>query len=110
MLLERLVPLDAIATGLSFGSQQRYFMIGTSRVFGHDVDPDLKLAFLGFFNKSLDVLVLSGMEYMSTVILVMWMIQEKLRGFSAASVVTFRDRGWGICMMRMRRRRWYVGL
>jgi len=71
------VTLVAIAVGLAFGAQQTYFTIETSHVFGKDVDPDLKLAFLGFFNKSLDVLVLSSAEYTVLMLVTVWMISLK---------------------------------
>lgn len=77
MAFVRLLALVAIGVGLSFGAQQTYFTIGTSRVFGKDVDPDLKLAFIGIFNKSLDVLVLSALEYTLLIILTRWMIMPR---------------------------------
>ncbi|KAH7379415.1 hypothetical protein DE146DRAFT_794053 [Phaeosphaeria sp. MPI-PUGE-AT-0046c] len=77
MSLVRLVTLIAFAVGLVFGAQQTYFTIGTSHIFGKDVDPDLKLAFLGFFNKSLDVLVLSAIEYTARILLTKWMTSSE---------------------------------
>jgi hypothetical protein len=49
-------------------------------VFGEEVDADLKLAFLGFFNKSLDVLLVSSLEYMASFLLTVWMAQVPAAG------------------------------
>ena len=55
MLAIRMSAIGIIVTGISLGAMRTYISIGLSRVFGEEVDADLKLAFLGFFNKSLDV-------------------------------------------------------
>lgn len=41
---------------------------------GAELDADLKLALLGFFNKSLDVILVSSLEYTASMMLTIWMI------------------------------------
>lgn len=60
MLAIRIASIGIIITGVPLGALRTYISIGLSRVFGEEVDADLKLAFLGFFNKSLDVLLVSS--------------------------------------------------
>ncbi|KAH7071502.1 hypothetical protein BKA63DRAFT_518061 [Paraphoma chrysanthemicola] len=77
MLLLRLIALTILTVGLSFGAAQSYFAVGTSQVLGREVDTDLKLAFLGIFNKILDVMVLSSLEYTACLILTVWMTKPE---------------------------------
>lgn len=85
MGLVRVIAFGVIATGISFGARQTYFSVGTSRVLGREVDADLKLAFLGIFNKSLDVLILSSLEYTASMLLTIWMASTNPPG------ATFED-------------------
>jgi len=73
MLAIRVSVIGIIVTGVSLGAMRTYISIGLTRVFGEEVDADLKLAFLGFFNKSLDVLLVSSLEYMASFFITVWM-------------------------------------
>jgi len=75
MLAIRMSAIGLVITGISLGAMRTYISIGLSRVFGEDVDADLKLALLGFFNKSLDVLLVSSLEYMASFFITVWMAQ-----------------------------------
>jgi hypothetical protein len=74
----RLVSFAIIITGLAFGARQTYFSVGVSRVVGTEIDADLKLALLGFFNKSLDVILVSSLEYTASMMLTVWMARSKI--------------------------------
>lgn len=71
--LLRLTALVIILVGISFGAKQSYLAIGISHVLGAELDADLKLALLGFFNKSLDVILVSSLEYTASLMLTIWM-------------------------------------
>lgn len=73
MITIRIVATGIITAGITLGATRTYISIGLSRVFGEEVDADLKLAFLGFFNKSLDVILVSSLEYMASFLLTVWM-------------------------------------
>ncbi|KAF7670898.1 hypothetical protein GT037_011026 [Alternaria burnsii] len=73
MIIIRIVATGIITAGITLGATRTYISIGLSRVFGEEVDADLKLAFLGFFNKSLDVILVSSLEYMASFLLTVWM-------------------------------------
>ncbi|KAF2847742.1 hypothetical protein T440DRAFT_538054 [Plenodomus tracheiphilus IPT5] len=73
IILIRIVAIGIVLAGVSVGALQRYFSLATSKIVGADVDADLKLAFLGFFNKSLDVLLVSSLEYTASFVLTVWM-------------------------------------
>jgi hypothetical protein len=75
MLAIRITAIGIIIAAITLGATRTYISIGLSRVFGEEVDADLKLAFLGFFNKSLDVLLVSSLEYMASFLLTVWMAQ-----------------------------------
>ncbi|KNG45267.1 hypothetical protein TW65_07976 [Stemphylium lycopersici] len=55
MLTIRITAIGIIIAGITLGATQTYISIGLSRVFGEELDADLKLALLGLFNKTLDV-------------------------------------------------------
>jgi len=80
MLAIRVSVIGIIVTGISLGTMRTYISIGLTRVFGEEVDADLKLAFLGFFNKSLDVLLVSSLEYMASFFITVWMAQTTAVG------------------------------
>lgn len=86
MFITRLVAIGLLVAGLSFGIRQQYFSLSITRLFGAEVDADLKLALLGFVNKILDVLLLSSLEYMSSFLLTVWMSRA-----SHAHGATFSD-------------------
>jgi hypothetical protein len=69
----RLAASCIIIAGLCFGARQSYFSVGVSRVWGTELDADLKLALLGFFNKTLDVILVSSLEYTASMMLTVWM-------------------------------------
>ena len=75
ILAIRISVIVIIVAGISLGAMRTYISIGLTRVFGEEVDADLKLAFLGFFNKSLDVLLVSSLEYMASFFITVWMAQ-----------------------------------
>jgi hypothetical protein len=72
--LLRLTALVIIFVGISFGAKQTYLSIGVSHVLGAELDADLKLALLGFLNKSLDIILVSSLEYTASMMLTIWMI------------------------------------
>jgi hypothetical protein len=69
MIVVRIIAIGIILTGMSVGAKQTYVSLSASQVLGAEVDADLKLAALGFFNKSLDVLLVSSLEYTASFIL-----------------------------------------
>jgi hypothetical protein len=83
----RLLAFCILITGLSFGARQSFFSVGVSRVWGTELDADLKLALLGFFNKSLDVILVSSLEYTASMTLTIWMARVGEAG------ATFSDFG-----------------
>jgi hypothetical protein len=72
----RLIAIAIILTGIAVGAKATYVPLSTSRIFGEEVDADLKLALLGFFNKSLDVFLVSSLEYMACFIQTLWMVHS----------------------------------
>jgi hypothetical protein len=90
----RLVVSCVIIAGLSFGARQSYFSVGVSRVWGTELDADLKLALLGFFNKSLDVFLVSSLEYTASIMLTIWMARAGTSSTSGhVDGATFSDFG-----------------
>ncbi|KAG9188045.1 hypothetical protein G6011_01968 [Alternaria panax] len=88
MLFVRVAAIGIIITGITLGAKRTYITLGLSRIFGEEVDADLKLAFPGLFNKSLDVLLVSSLEYMASLLLTIWMAQTSVK-----QGVTYNDFG-----------------
>lgn len=89
MLTIRITAIGIIIAGITLGATQTYISIGLSRVFGEELDADLKLALLGLFNKTLDVFLVSSLEYMASFFLTIWMAQTS----SDRRGATFSDFG-----------------
>jgi hypothetical protein len=88
----RLLAFGILVTAVCFGALQKIFSVSTSEIFGKEADADLKLAFLGFFNKSLDVMVVSSLEYTASLILTIWMAQGRApTSEQSAHGATFAD-------------------
>jgi hypothetical protein len=87
MTCVRIIAFAIIIAAVCFGASHKIFAASTSEVLGKEVDTDLKLAFLGFFNKSLDVLLVSSLEYTASLLLTVWMAR------SGASTVKQPARG-----------------
>lgn len=85
----RLLASAAITTGIIFGAKETYFAVGSSQIFGADVDADLKLATLGFINKILDVILVSSLEYTAAIVVTIWMARKVQR--SNANGATYLD-------------------
>jgi hypothetical protein len=91
MLVIRVTAISLIIFGIVLGATRKYIPIGLSRVFGEELDADLKLAFLGFFNKSLDVLLVSSLEYMASFTLTVWMAETPVAVGATYSDFGLRD-------------------
>lgn len=90
----RIVAIGILLVGVSMGAIQRYFPLTAGQVLGADVDAELKLAFLGLFNKSLDVLLVSSVEYTASLILTIWMAKSRTSYAANTAIgVMFADFG-----------------
>lgn len=88
MILVRLAAISVITTGIVFGAIGFRILLKETNVFWYQIDPDLQLAFLGFFNKMLDVLLISSLEYTASIVVTAWMTAKKPHDASGA---TFGD-------------------
>jgi hypothetical protein len=69
----RLVASAVLITGIVWGFTSFHIFLKDVKLAWFDVSADLQLAVLGFFNKSLDVLLISSLEYTSSVLITIWM-------------------------------------
>jgi hypothetical protein len=92
IIFVRIIAIGIVLTGISVGAKQTYVGLSASQVLGAEVDADLKLAALGFFNKSLDVLLVSSLEYTASFILTIWMAWPH-SGIKPSAGATFSDFG-----------------
>ncbi|KAJ4300888.1 hypothetical protein N0V90_002976 [Kalmusia sp. IMI 367209] len=79
ILSVRFVAIGLITTGIIWGATGFRVYLKSTAVFWYDVDADLQLALLGFFNKMLDVLLVSSLEYTASVLITTWMTAERTR-------------------------------
>lgn len=76
----RLVSVGILITGITFGAKGFKLTLKDITVAVYNIDSDLQLALLGFFNKMLDVLLVSSLEYTASVLLTTWMTAEQATG------------------------------
>jgi hypothetical protein len=69
----RLLASAVLIIGIVWGFTSFHLFLKDIKLAWFDVDADLQLAMLGFFNKSLDVLLISSLEYTASVLLTIWM-------------------------------------
>jgi hypothetical protein len=69
----RLLASAVLIIGIVWGLTSFHLFLKDIKLAWFDVDADLQLAMLGFFNKSLDVLLISSLEYTASVLLTIWM-------------------------------------
>jgi hypothetical protein len=69
----RLLASAVLIIGIVWGFTSFHVFLKDIKLAWFDVDADLQLAMLGFFNKSLDVLLISSLEYTASVLLTIWM-------------------------------------
>ncbi|KAF2684457.1 hypothetical protein K458DRAFT_388932 [Lentithecium fluviatile CBS 122367] len=94
MTCVRLLAFGIIVAAVFFGALQKIFSVSTSEFVGKEVDADLKLAFLGFFNKSLDVLLVGSLEYTASLLLTVWLARNRASTIKEpAHGATFADFG-----------------
>jgi hypothetical protein len=72
----RVVAIAVLTTGIVWGSTNFRIFLKDIQISWFDVDADLQLALLGFFNKMLDVLLISSLEYTASMLLTTWMTSE----------------------------------
>lgn len=73
----RLVAISIITTGIGWGATSFRIFLKEKAISGFGVDADLQLAILGFFNKMLDVLLITSLEYTASILLTTWMTAEE---------------------------------
>ncbi|KAF3000848.1 hypothetical protein E8E13_007130 [Curvularia kusanoi] len=87
--LSRLVSISVLLTGIAFGGSSFNIVLKDFTLSWYSIDSDLQLALLGFFNKVLDVLLVSSLEYTASVLLTTWMTAEPRKAPCGASFNDF---------------------
>jgi hypothetical protein len=77
ILLVRLVAIGIITTGIILGATGFHVHLEEATVLWYHAEADLQLALLGLFNKVLDVLLVSSLEYTASILITTWMTAER---------------------------------